>query len=168
MEVYVSLATERRAEDGDFDVEEMGVACVAALAGDRVYYFEEGDWSRLSDLLGYADLVVGVNSFTREAVEHVAGELSSDYLGVQERLSEAAGTRVSLDNVARETLDRPRPDTIQLPLEWQNERYGKVRRALKQDVLLLRELHRRMQRGRLSFVDPESMESRAVDVDLGS
>lgn len=168
MEVYVSLSTERLAEDGEFDVAEMGVACVAALAGDRVYFFEDGDWSRLADLLGYADLVVGVNSFTREGVEHVAGGFDADYLGVQEEVSEAAGTRVSLDNVARATLDRPRPDAIQLPLEWQNGRYGKVRRALKQDVLLLRELHRRMQRGAVFYVDPDTMETRAVEVDLDS
>lgn len=166
MDVYVSLATERLAEDDEFDVEEMGVACVGALASERVYYFEEGDWSRLADLLGYAHLVVGVNSFTREGVEHVAGGFDADYLGVQELVSDAAGTRVSLDNVARATLDRPRPDAIQLPLEWQNDRHGKVRRALKQDVLLLRELHRRMQQGTVSYVDPESMEKRSVDVDL--
>lgn len=168
MDVYVSVCTRELASDGEFDVEEMGVACVAVLAGDRVYYFEEGDWSRLADLLTYADVVVGVNDFTRRAVEHVADAFHAEYLGVQEEVSAAAGTRVSLDNVARATLDRPRPDAIQLPLEWRNDRRGKVRRALKHDVLLLRELHRRLEDDGVSYVDPDTMESRWVDVDLRS
>ncbi len=169
MDVYVSVATQRQAEDEEFDVEAMGVACVAALAGSRVYYFEEGDWQRLHDLLSRADLVVGVGSFARKALEYVVGDLPSPYLGVQERVSEAAETRVSLDNVSQATLDRERPDAIQLPLEWQNERYGKVRRMLKDDALLLRELHRRIEAGEpLMIRDPESMETREIEVDLGS
>ncbi|MDY6780055.1 MAG: hypothetical protein SV760_05850 [Halobacteria archaeon] len=167
---YVSVAT--REESPDFDPEEMGVACVAVLLDGTVYFFEEDELGRLFKLLSSVDRVVGVNEFGLEVLEPYTRTVSFDvekveFTGIQAVVSDSLGERVSLNNVAKNTLGRERPDPSRLPLEWRSGRKETVRQALKNDVLILRELHRRASsQGYLWVKHPETLEERKVEVDI--
>lgn len=159
---YVSLATRESSED--FDAREMGVACVAVLLEDDVYYFEEDELPGLEELLRGAERVVGVNDFTVRALE-AQGYGLEGFVGLQEAVSRAFGKRVSLDNVAKHTLGRERPDPVARPLEWRSGRKQAVRESLEKDVGILRDLDEAVHGdGYVYVVDPDTMERRRVDV----
>jgi len=160
---YVAVAPERSVEE--YDPEAMGVALVGALVDDTVYYFEKDELGRLFDLLGRVERVVGVNDYVVEALEPY-GDVPS-FVGVQTVVSDAVGERVSLNNVARATLGRERNDPRRLPLEWQEERRKAVKRSLRKDLLILRDLWGAVVDSEVWVTDPGTLEERHVETNVG-
>lgn len=159
---YVAVAPRRSTEE--YDPTEMGIALVAVLYDGTAYYFERDQLPRLFELLGRANRVVGVNDYVVDALSP-HGDVPEPFVGVQERISEALGERVSLNNAAKATLGRERDDPRRLPLEWQEGREKTVRRALKKDLLILRDLDDAMSDGEVRVTDPETMEERVLEPD---
>lgn len=159
---YVAVAPRQATEE--YDPVAMGVAVVAVLHNGTVYYFERRNLPRLFDLLETVDRVVGVNDYVVEALEPHGDFPLSAFVGVQTRISDALGERVSLDNAARATLGRERDDPRRLPLEWQEGREKTVKRSLKKDVMILRDLDDAIREGDVWVTDPRTMEERAVEV----
>ena len=171
---YVAVVPRETTED--YDPAAMGVAVVGVLYDGTVYYFGEDDLPRLFDLLERAERFVGVNDYVVEALEPYTdertdgdGETDGDlppFEGVQTRVSDALGQRVSLNNVAKATLGRERDDPRRLPLEWSEGREKTVKRSLKKDLLILRDLDDAIRDDRRVHVtDPRTMEETAVEFD---
>jgi len=158
---YVAVAP--RTSTDEYDPEEMGVGLVAVLYEDTVYYFEKDDLPRLFDLLDRPDRVVGVNDFVLDVLAP-HGDVEG-FVGVQSVVSDAVGERVSLNNVARATLGRERDDPRRLPLEWQEGRKKTVRRALRKDLLILRDLDDAVRDGEVRVTHPETMEETVLEPD---
>lgn len=156
---YVVVAPRRSTEE--YDPEAMGVALVGVLYDDTVYYFERDDLPRLFDLLNRADRVVGVNDFVVDVLAP-HGEVDG-FVGVQSVVSDAVGERVSLENIARATLGRERDDPRRLPLEWQEGREKTVKRSLRKDLLILRDLDDAVRDGEVRVTHPETMEEKDVE-----
>ncbi len=152
--------------DQGFNPDEMEFLCVAVLYNDRVYFFDEGEIDRLLDLLNGLKMVVGVNELFLDILEKY-GEPSFRYIGIQGLVSEELGERVSLANTARKTLGLERPEIAALPLEWREGHRGFVRRELKEDVLLIRELYQYInERGYVHITKPGSLEETTIDVSI--
>jgi hypothetical protein len=161
---YVAVAPRRSTDE--YDPVGMGVALVAVAHEGTVYYFERGDLHRLFELLDTADRVVGVNDYVVESLEPHGDFPRSSFVGVQKRVSDAVGERVSLGNVARATLGRDRDDPRRLPLEWQEGREKAVKSALKKDLRILRDLDAEMREGgEVLVTHPRTMEETAVEPD---
>jgi len=158
---YVSVAPRRSTEE--YDPEAMGVALVAVLYEGTAYYFERDNLPRLFDLLGRAERVVGVNDYVVESLAPHGDVPRSSFVGVQTRISDKLGERVSLGNAARATLGVERDDPRRLPLEWQEGREKTVRRALKKDLMILRGLDGALREGDVYVTDPRTMEERRVE-----
>ena len=158
---YVAVAPRRPTEE--YDPVAMGVAVVAVLYDGTVYYFERDDLSRLFELLGGVERIVGVNDYVIEALEPHGDFPRSSFVGVQTRISDAVGERVSLNNAARATLGVERDDPRRLPLEWQEGREKTVKRSLKKDLMILRDLDDAIREGDVWVTDPRTMEERAVE-----
>jgi hypothetical protein len=159
---YVAVAP--RHSTDEYDPEMMGVAVVAVLYDGTVYYFEKDELSRLFELLDTLDRVVGVNDYVVEALAPHGDFPRSSFVGVQTRISDALGERISLNNAARATLGRERDDPRRLPLEWQEGRKNTVKTALKKDLLILRDLDDAMTEDDIWVTDPRTMEERSVEV----
>jgi hypothetical protein len=159
---YVAVAPRRSTEE--YDPEAMGVAVVAVAYDGTVYYFDRTRLARLFDLLRRAERIVGVNDYVVEALEPHGEFPRSRFVGVQKRISDALGERVSLNNAARATLGVERDDPRRLPLEWQEGREKAVKRALRKDLRILRELDGSMHDGEVCVTDPRTMEERAVEI----
>jgi len=84
-------------------------------------------------------------------------------VGIQKRVSDALGERVSLNNVAKATLGRERDDPRRLPLEWSEGRERTVKRSVKKDLLTLRDLDAAIHEGEVRVTNPRTMEERAVE-----
>ena len=150
----------------DYDPEAMGIAVVGVLYDGTVYYFEEEEVLRLFDLLERAERLVGVNDYVLDALGPYADEAElPPFVGVQSVVSDALGERVSLNNVAKATLGRERDDPRRLPLEWTEGREKTVKRSLKRDLLILRDLDEavRDDEREVRVTDPRSMEEREVE-----
>ena len=160
---YVAVSPRRSTEE--YDPVAMGVAVVAVLYRGTVYYFERDELARLFDLLGRAERVVGVNDYVVEALGPHGDVPTSSFVGIQRRISDAVGERVSLNNAARATLGVERDDPRRLPLEWQEGREKAVKRALRKDLLILRDLDEAMRDGKVWVTDPDTMEERVVEPD---
>ena len=158
---YVSVVP--RETTDDYDPESMGVAVVGVLYDGTVYYFGEDDLHRLFDLLGRAEGFVGVNDYVVDALEPYADDELPPFMGVQAQVSDAVGERVSLNNISKATLGREREDPRRLPLEWSEGRKKTVKRALKKDLLILRDLDEAMREGEVRVTDPRTMEEISVD-----
>lgn len=158
---YVAVAPERSVEE--YDPEAMGVALVGVLVGDTVYYFESDELDRLFDLLRRVDTVVGVNDYVVDSLEPY-GDVPS-FVGVQTVVSEALDERVSLNNISRATLGRERDDPRRLPLEWQEGRRKTVKRSLRKDILILRDVWDAVVNDEVWATDPDSLEERHVEID---
>ena len=158
---YVAVAPRRSTDE--YDPAAMGVAVVAVLYDGTVYYFKRDELPRLFDLLERADRVVGVNDYVVEALEPHGDFPRASFVGVQTRISDAVGERVSLNNAARATLGVERGDPRRLPLEWQEGREKAVKRALRKDLMVLRDLDEAMLDGEVWVTDPRTMEERVVD-----
>lgn len=153
---------------GEYDPASMGVAVVGVLYNDTVYYFEEEELPRLFDMLGRARRLVGVNDYVVDALEpYASGEEEenalSEFVGVQSVVSDALGERVSLNNVAKATLGRERDDPRRLPLEWSEGRKKTVKRSLKKDLLILRDIDEAVRDGEVRVTDPRTMEEKVVE-----
>ncbi|MFP4188133.1 MAG: hypothetical protein ACLFR5_01840 [Halobacteriales archaeon] len=160
---YVAVAPRRSTDE--YDPVAMGVAVVAVLYEDTVYYFRRDELARLFDLLASVDRVVGVNDYVVDALEPHGDFPRSAFVGVQKRISDALGERVSLNNAARATLGVERDDPRRLPLEWQEGREKTVKRALRKDLMILRDLDEAMRAGKVWVTDPRTMEERVVEPD---
>ncbi len=158
---YVAVAPARSTEE--YDPEAMGVAVVAVLYDGTVYYFERDDLPRLFDLLSRADRIVGVNDYVVEALAPYGDFPRSSFVGVQTRISDALGERVSLNNAARATLGRERDDPRRLPLEWQEGREKTVKRSLRKDLQVIRDLDEAVRGGEVRVTHPRTMEETVVE-----
>ncbi|MDZ7687320.1 MAG: hypothetical protein U5J64_01125 [Halobacteriales archaeon] len=158
---YVAVVP--RETTDDYDPKAMGVAVVGVLYDGTVYYFGEDDLPRLFDLLRRAERFVGVNDYIVDALEPYADEGLTPFIGVQSVVSDALGERVSLNNISKATLGREREDPRRLPLEWSEGRKKTVKRALKKDLLILRDLDKAVREGDVRVTDPRTMEERDVE-----
>lgn len=159
---YVAVAP--RHSTNKYEPEKMGVAVVAVLYDGTVYYFEKDQLPRLFELLDTVDRIVGVNNYVPEALAPHGNFSRSSFVGVQTRISDALGERISLNNAARATLGRERNDPRRLPLEWQEGRKNSVKRALKKDLLILRDLDDAIAEDDIWVTDPRTMEERSVEL----
>jgi len=158
------LAVVPRETTEEYDPEAMGIAVVGVLYDDTVYYFEENEVLRLFDLLERAERYVGVNDYILDALRPYADDSElSPFVGIQKRVSDALGERVSLNNVAKATLGRERDDPRRLPLEWSEGRERTVKRSVKKDLLTLRDLDAAIHEGEVRVTNPRTMEERAVE-----
>lgn len=163
---YVGVVPEETTEE--YDPEAMGIAVVGVLYDGTVYYFEENEVLRLFDLLERAERIVGVNDYVLEALGPYADDAElSPFVGVQKRVSDALGERVSLNNIAKATLGRERDDPRRLPLEWSEGREKTVKRSVKKDLLILRDIDVAAREREVLVTDPSTMEERTVDLDGG-
>jgi hypothetical protein len=159
---YVSVVP--RETTGDYDPEAMGIGVVGVLYDDTVYYFEEKEILRLFDLLENARRLVGVNDYILDALEPYADDSKlPEFVGVQSVVSDALGERVSLNNVSKATLGRERDDPRRLPLEWSEGREKTVKRSVKKDLLILRDLDEAIRDGEVRVTDPRTMEETVVE-----
>ena len=159
---YIAVVPQDTADD--YDPEAMGIAVVGVLYDDTVYYFEEKDVLRLFDFLERAERFVGVNDYVLDALGPYADNAElSPFVGVQSVVSDALDERVSLNNVAKATLGRERDDPRRLPLEWEEGREKTVKRSVKKDLLILRDLDKAVHEGEVRVTDPRDMEERTVE-----
>jgi len=161
---YVAVVPQDTTDD--YDPEAMGIGVVGVLYDDTVYYFEEDELLRLFDLLERAERLVGVNDYVLDALEPYADETElPPFVGVQSVVSDALGERVSLNNVAKATLGRERDDPRRLPLEWSEGREKTVKRSLKRDLFILRDIDEAVLDGEreVRVTDPRTMEETVVE-----
>jgi len=160
---YVAVVPQDTTDD--YDPEAMGIGVVGVLYDDTVYYFEEDELLRLFDLLERAERLVGVNDYVLDALEPYAGDedVLSPFVGVQSVVSDALGERVSLNNVAKATLGRERDDPRRLPLEWSEGREKTVKRSLKRDLFILRDIDEAVREGKVRVTDPSTMDEKVVE-----
>ena len=159
---YISVVPRETTEE--YDPEAMGIAVVGVLYDGTVYYFEEKEVLRLFDLLERAERYVGVNDYIVDALGPYAEDSElSPFVGIQKRVSDSLGERVSLNNVTKATLGRERDDPRRLPLEWSEGRERTVRSSVKKDLLILRDLDAAIHEGEVRVTDPRTMEERTVE-----
>lgn len=160
---YATVAPERALDE--YDPEAMGVALTGVLVDGTIYYFEKDELDRLFSLLGRLEVVVGVNDYVIDSLKPY-GDIppSTEFVGVQTVVSDAVGERVSLNNIASATLGRERDDPRRLPLEWQEGRRSAVKRSLKKDLLILRDLWGAVESGEVWVTDPDTLEERHIKI----
>ncbi|MBD5607290.1 MAG: DUF1998 domain-containing protein, partial [Desulfovibrio sp.] len=152
--VVFDVETRRSASEvgGWHKASEMGVS-VAVLydsSDDKFYAYMEDELPNMFARMREADLVIGFNSvrFDYKVLEPFAAKENFDLralptLDLLQKIYERLNYRVSLDNLAKATLDnRKSSDGLQALKWWKEGEIDKIAKYCEDDVRLTRDLYR--------------------------
>jgi DEAD/DEAH box helicase domain-containing protein len=166
----LDLETQRSAKEvgGWHRAELMGISCVVFYDSKEDNYFEftESQIPTVVDHLKKFDLIVGFN-IKRFDYKVLAGYSDYDFKGlptldILEQVHKHLGFRLSLDHLARITLDRKKTaDGLQALKWWKQGRLRDIIDYCRQDVAITKELFLFGQKhGYLLFMDSKGRKAR--------
>lgn len=140
----------------------------------QIYSFWEGEFEKVWELFQKADRIIGFNSlnFDVPALQPYASFplKKLPHFDILEKIKEVYGHRISLDALARETLDRQKIDSgLEAVYYWQKgdkESLEKLRKYCEDDVIITKEIYDfAVRNGYLLFKDKWNT-LRKIDLDF--